>query len=133
MHIEAETTVARPRPEVFDYISRGECLPEYVTDFAWVRQSSEGGPAQGTVYSYKMSRGAEGTFEWTAFEPYSKLAWHGPPARAGPGPMGPAGGGGLADGEGGRRAKPVWGPKPGGLFGLLPPSWPRGMGQGNAQ
>ena len=70
MHVEAETTVSRPRAEVFDYIARAERLPEYVTDFAWVRQESEGEPALGTRYSYKMQRGsAEGTFDWTEFEP----------------------------------------------------------------
>src|SRR5215218_74351 len=70
MHVEAETTVARPRDEVFEYLAHGERLPEYVTDFATVSQASPGEPALGTEYSYKMERGqAEGTFEWTEFEP----------------------------------------------------------------
>ena len=133
MHVEAETTVARPRSEVFDYIARGECLPEYVSDFAWVRQTSQGGPARGTVYSYKMARGAEGTFEWTAFEPHSKLAWHGPPAKAGRGSMEPAGRWELADEEAGTRVKLVMEPKPGGLFKLMSPFMSRGMRKGNAQ
>ena len=46
MHIEAEITVARPRSEVFDYLARAEHLPEYVTDFAWVKQVSDGEPDQ---------------------------------------------------------------------------------------
>jgi hypothetical protein len=44
---------------------------------------SEGVPAQGTRYSYEMKRGqAKGTFDWTEFAPSSRLAWHGPPAKA---------------------------------------------------
>ena len=46
MHLEADTTVERPRPEVFDYLARAEHLPEYVTEFDWVRQASEGVPAE---------------------------------------------------------------------------------------
>ena len=57
MHLEAETTIDRPRSEVFDYIARAEFLPEYVTDFAWVRQVSDGTPGQGTEYGYQMKRG----------------------------------------------------------------------------
>ena len=80
MYVESETSVARSRPEVFDYIAHAEWLPEYVTDFAWVRKLSDGGPRLGTEYSYKMERGqAEGTFRWTEFEPPSRLGWHGPP------------------------------------------------------
>jgi uncharacterized protein YndB with AHSA1/START domain len=92
MHVEAETSVARPRAEVFDYLARAEHLPDYGTDSAWVRQVSSGEPAQGTEYSYKMARGqASGTFEWTDFQPSSRLAWHGPPAKAGAGSMEPSG------------------------------------------
>src|SRR5215212_3903236 len=53
MHVEAETTVARPRDEVFEYLAHAERLPEYVTDFATVSQASPGEPSQGTEYSYK--------------------------------------------------------------------------------
>ena len=65
-----------------------------MTDFESVRQVTEGEPAVGTSYSYKMARGrAEGTFEWTRFEPDSHLAWHGPAVQAGMGSMEPAGSG----------------------------------------
>ena len=132
MHVEAETTVARPRSEVFDYIARAERLPEYVTDFAWVRQESEGEPALGTRYSYKMERGsAEGTFDWTEFEPHSRLAWHGPPAKAGPGSMEPSGWWELGETGGATRVKLVMTPKPGGLFKLFAPLMSRGMKKGN--
>lgn len=134
MHVEAEVGVRRPRSEVFDYIARAERLPEYVTEFAWVKQTSEGEPAQGTEYRYKMARGqAEGTFEWTVFEPHSKLAWHGPPAKSGPGSMEPAGWWELS-GEGeGTHVKLVMEPKPGGLFKLLAPLMSTGMRKGNAK
>src|SRR3954470_23299306 len=134
MHVEAEITVARPRSEVFDYIARGERLPEYVTDFAWVKQDSDGDPAKGTQYSYKMQRGqAEGTFEWTEFEPQSKLAWHGPPAKAGPGSMEPSGWWELSDAGGGTRVKLVMAPEPGGLFKVLAPFMSMSMKKGNAK
>jgi uncharacterized protein YndB with AHSA1/START domain len=134
MHVEAATVVERPRSEVFDYISRAERLPEYVTDFAWVRQASEGEPGRGTEYSYKMERGqAEGTFEWTEFESPSKLAWHGPPAKAGPGSMKPAGWWELSDEGAGTHVKLVMAPKPGGLFKLMAPFMSMGMRKGNAK
>ena len=135
MHVEAETTVSRPCPQVFDYIAHAERLPEYVTEFAWVKQVTEGEPARGTEYSYKMARGqAEGTFDWTEFEPCSRLAWHGPPAKAGPGSMEPAGHWELIDVDGREtRVKLVMEPKPGGLFKLFAPFMAAGMRKGNAR
>jgi uncharacterized protein YndB with AHSA1/START domain len=134
MHVEAETTVDRPRTEVFDYIAHAERLPEYVTQFAWVKQDSEGEPQRGTRYSYKMQQGqAEGTFDWTEFEPSSRLAWHGPPAKSGPGTMEPSGHWELADEGAGTRVKLVMTPKPGGLFKLMAPLMSFGMRKGNAQ
>ena len=133
MHIESEITVERPRAEVFDYIARGERLPEYVTEFAWVKQESDGEPALGTGYSYEMRRGqAKGTWEWTEFEPHSRLAWHGPPAKSGPGSMEPAGRWELSDAPQGTRVKLVMAPRPGGLFKLMAPIMSRGMRRGNA-
>jgi len=134
MRVEAEITVERPRPEVFAYIARAERLPEYVTEFAWVKQISDGEPARGVAYSYKMARGqAEGTFEWTEFEPHAKLAWHGPPAQTGPGSMEPGGWWELSDAGAGTRVKLVMAPKPGGLFKLMSPLMSMGMRKGNAK
>jgi uncharacterized protein YndB with AHSA1/START domain len=133
MHIEAETTVDRPRPEVFAYIAHAERLPEYVTEFASVSQVSDGEPGRGTQYSYRMARGqAEGTFEWTEFEPGSKLAWHGPPAKTGPGSMEPAGWWELSDEGSSTRVKLVMEPTPGGLFKVLAPLMSLSMRKGNA-
>jgi uncharacterized protein YndB with AHSA1/START domain len=134
MHMEAETVVGRPRPDVFAYIARAERLPEYVPDFAWVKQDSEGEPGQGTRYSYKMARGsAEGTFDWTEFQPHSRLAWHGPPAKAGGGSMEPSGWWELSDEGAGTRVKLVMTPTPGGLFKLMAPLMGFGMRKGNAK
>jgi uncharacterized protein YndB with AHSA1/START domain len=134
MHVEADTVIQRPRAEVFDYIARAEQLPEYVSDFAWVKQTSAGMPGEGTEYSYQMVRGkVEGTFRWTEFEQPSRLAWHGPPARSGPGSMEPAGRWELSDESGGTRVKLVMAPKPGGLFKLLAPLMSLGMRSGNAK
>jgi len=134
MQVEAETSVARSRGEVFDYIAHAEWLPEYVTDFAWVRKLSDGGPGLDTEYSYKMERGqAEGTFRWTEFEPPSRLGWHGPPATTGPGSMEPSGYWELSEEGHSTRVKLVMTPKPGGLFKLLAPFMSFGMRRGNAK
>jgi uncharacterized protein YndB with AHSA1/START domain len=134
MQVASEITVARPPSEVFDYIAHAERLPEYVTEFAWVRQDSEGEPARGTRYTYKMARGqAAGTFDWTEFQPPVRLAWHGPPAKAGPGTMEPSGWWELSEEGAGTRVKLVMAPKPGGLFKLLAPLMGFGMRKGNAR
>jgi uncharacterized protein YndB with AHSA1/START domain len=134
MHVEAEITIERPRAEVFDYIAKAEFLPEYVADFAWVKQLTEGAPGQGTEYSYQMVRGqVEGTFRWTDFTEPTSLAWHGPPVKSGPGSMEPSGSWELSDQDGGTRVKLAMTPKPGGLFKLLSPLMAIGMKGGNAR
>jgi uncharacterized protein YndB with AHSA1/START domain len=134
VQVESEITVERPRSEVFAHIARAERLPEYVSEFAWVRQASDGEPTRGTSYEYKMARGpTEGTFEWSEFQPDSKLAWHGPPAKAGPGSMEPAGWWELSDAGAGTHIKLVMAPKPGGLFKLMAPLMSKSMHRGNAQ
>jgi uncharacterized protein YndB with AHSA1/START domain len=134
MHVEAEVTIERPRAQVFDYLAHAEHLPEYVTDFAWVRQESDGESAQGARYSYKMARGpAKGTFDWTEFAPPSRLAWHGPPAKAGPGTMEPSGWWELSEETAGTRVKLVMTPAPGGLFKVIAPLMSMGMRKGNAR
>jgi hypothetical protein len=117
---------------VFAHIAQAERLPEYVEDFNWVKKDSEGEPAVGTQYSYELKRGGtKGTFEWTEFQPDSKLAWHGPPAKAGPGSMEPAGWWELTEEGEATRVKLVMAPKPGGLFKLMSPFMARGMSKGN--
>ena len=133
MEIEAEITIARPPTDVFAYIARAEELPGYVTEFETVTQESEGEPHVGTSYSYKMKRGAQGTFEWTEFEPSSRLAWHGPAVKAGPGSMEPAGRWEIRPRGNDTHVKLVMAPTPGGLFKLLAPFMAAGMRKGNAQ
>ncbi|HUZ30106.1 MAG TPA: SRPBCC family protein [Solirubrobacteraceae bacterium] len=133
MRVESETSVKRPASDVFEYIAHAEYLPDYVTDFASVRQASDGEPGRGTQYSYKMSRGGEGSFEWTTFEPTSRLAWHGPAVKAGPGSMEPSGWWEITSEGDGTRVKLVMAPKPGGLFKLLSPFLAAGMRKGNDQ
>ena len=133
MQIESEISIARPQAEVFDYLTHAEYLPRYVTDFASVSQVSEGAPGAGTQYSYKMNRGAEGTFQWTRFEPNSQLAWQGPAVKSGPGSMEPAGWWELSGAGAATNVKLVMAPKPGGLFKLLAPFMAAGMRKGNAE
>jgi uncharacterized membrane protein len=134
MQVESEIAIERPAQEVFDFIARAEYLPEYVTDFASVQQVSDGEPGLGTQYRYRMNRGsAEGTFQWTRFEPTSRLAWEGPAVKAGPGSMEPAGWWEISEAGGRTRVKLVMAPKPGGLFKLLAPFMAAGMRKGNDQ
>jgi uncharacterized protein YndB with AHSA1/START domain len=134
MRVDADVFVARSRPEVFEYIARAKLLPEYVTDFESVRQMSAGEPSLGTQYSYKLARRKiEGTFEWTEYEPHSRLAWHGPPIKSGPGSIEPAGWWDLSDEGAGTRVKLVMTPKPGGLLKLMTPIIAIGMLRGNAK
>lgn len=133
MQVESEITISRPQQEVFEYIAHAEYLPEYVTDFSTVEQSSEGQPGVGTQYRYRMRRGsARGTFQWTRFEPSLRLAWEGPAVKAGPGSMEPAGWWELSKAGEGTHVKLVMAPKPGGLFKLLAPFMAAGMRKGNA-
>jgi uncharacterized protein YndB with AHSA1/START domain len=132
VHVEAQTTIRRPRQEVFDYIAHAERLPEYVTEFASVQQVNPGEPTRGTEYRYEIARGsAKGTFEWTEFEPASRLAWHGPPAKGGPGTMEPSGWWELSDFDGATRVKLVMTPKPGGLLKLMAPLMAMSLRRGN--
>jgi uncharacterized protein YndB with AHSA1/START domain len=121
MHVESEITIARPRREVFDYLARSEYLPEYASDFVWVKQTSAGDPGPASEYAYEMKQGAKGTFRRTEYEPYSKLGWQGPAAKAGPGTIAPSGSWNLSDADGGTRIKLVMSPTPGGLLRLLSP------------
>ena len=131
MQVESEITVDCPAQDVFDYIARAEYLPEYVQDFESVRQTSEGDAGLGTQYSYKMRRGAEGTFGWTRFERPWQLAWEGPAVKAGLGSMQPAGRWELSDAGTGTHVKLVMAPTPGGLFKLLAPLMSAGLRKGN--
>ena len=133
MQVESEITVNRPLQDVFDYIAHAEYLPEYVSDFESVQQVSDGAPQMGTQYSYKMKRGAQGTFQWTRFESPRGLAWEGPAVKAGPGSMQPAGWWEISEAGGGTSVKLVMAPRPGGLFKLLAPFLAAGMRKGNEQ
>jgi uncharacterized membrane protein len=133
VEVQAEITIQRSPLEVHDYIAHAERLPEYVKEFAWVKQTSAGDPALGTQYSYKMARGpAEGTFEWSEFE-RARLAWKGPPASAGAmGSMAPAGWWELTELDGATHVKLVMASIPGGLMKLLAPMMAASMRKGSA-
>lgn len=133
MRVESEISVGRPREDVFRYLLRAEWLPEYVTDFETVEQVSSGEPGTGTEYSYRMGRGAEGTFEWTKVVPSAHLAWSGPAVKVGLGTMQPAGWWDLSDSGGATTVKLVMAPRPGGMLKLLAPFMSAAMRKGNDQ
>ncbi len=121
MHVESQITILRSRREIFDYLADGEHLPEYATDFTWVKRIEGAAPGQDTTYAYRMTRGAEGTFRHTVYEPYQTLAWQGPPARSGPGTIAPRGGWTLDDLDRGTRVTLIMSPIPGGALRLITP------------
>lgn len=121
MRVESQIEIARSRTEVFDYLAHGEFLSDYATDFDWVTRTSGTSPGPDALYTYRMSRGVEGTFRHTTFEPPARLAWQGPPAKSGPGTMAPAGTWKLEDIDGGTRVTLTMSPTPGGLLRLMSP------------
>jgi uncharacterized protein YndB with AHSA1/START domain len=121
MHLEAQIDISAPRTEVFDYLAHGEYLPEYASDFVWVRRILGAEPGLDAEYAYKMKRGTEGTFRHAVYEPHLRLVWRGPPARSGPGTMAPSGTWELTDIEGGTRVNLVMSPTPGGLLRVMAP------------
>lgn len=134
MRVESQIVIARAPQEVFDYIAHAEYLPEYVEDFASVSQVEGGEPGRGARYTYTMKRGgAEGSFEWTEFQPARRLAWQGPAVKAGPGSMKPAGEWDISASGEGSTVTLVMAPAPGGLFKLLAPFLAAGIRKGNEQ
>ena len=128
---EGHVTIDRPAAEVFDYLAHGEHMPDYIDEFDRVAHEQEGAPAQGHVYSYKMRRGAEGTFQWTDFQPNEKLGWSGPAAKQGLGSMQPSGWWELSEHDGHTHLRLVMTPEPGGMFKLMAPLMRRSMVRGN--
>ena len=104
-----------------------------VAGFTTVEPASADPPGVGTQYRYTMARGAEGTFEWTKFEPTSHLAWSGPAVKSGLGSMQPAGWWDLSDVADGTRVKLVMAPAPGGALKLLAPFMAAAMRRSNEE
>ena len=127
MRIQRQIDISRPPAEVFDYLSHAEYLPEYATDFDSVERTDGIAPGPNAMYAYKMTRGAEGTFRHTVWEPNAKLVWEGPPARSGPGTVAPGGSWELQEVAGGTRVTLTMAPVPGGLMMLLSPAIARGI------
>ena len=126
----AEAEIGRPRQEVFDYLARGEKLPDWVEEFAEVEQTSEGPPAKGTTYRYRMRRGGESTFEWSEFEAGRRIAWDGPALKSGPGSMRPRGSYELEDADGGTRIQMTQDPELAGFMKLMAPFITRSLRKG---
>ena len=121
MNLESTIEIHRPREEVFDYLAHGEYLPEYASDFVWVKQTSGGAPGLGTEYAYKMVRGAEGTFRRTEYRAVLETGVARSSGQSGPGTMAPSGSWELSDVGGVTRVKLVMSPAPGGLLRLMAP------------
>ena len=93
VNVQSDTEIQRPAGEVFAFLANGENMPRWMDVFETVKKASDGPVGQGTTYEYKMARRgkAESTFEWSVYQPNTKLAWEGPPVAAGPGTLEPKG------------------------------------------
>jgi uncharacterized membrane protein len=118
-----------PARDVFDYLAHGENMPRWISVFEKVEQDSEGPPAKGTIYRYRMAsrRRPESTFEWTEFEPGRKLAWEGPAIAVGLGTLEPSGEYELSECDGATRVTMRMHPKTTGIATLLSPLMSRSM------
>jgi uncharacterized protein YndB with AHSA1/START domain len=110
--IETEIVVARPRQEVFDYVSWGENLPQWNEGFTAVQPITGGPPTQGSQYQISMDPGGESTFEYYDFVPGYRISWHGSPIRMGPRTVAPRGRIELEDVDGGTRIRYELDPEP---------------------
>jgi uncharacterized protein YndB with AHSA1/START domain len=133
MTVSVEVTVERPPEQVFPVVADGERLPEWMEDFERVEQVSEGAPALGTEYRYKMRRAPESTFQWSEFEPGRRVRWSGPPVKAGPGSLEPRGGIDVEPAAEGSRVRVTLDPVPRGAMKLLLPIMRRSMRNGAVQ
>ena len=124
MSVSVEVTIERSPAEVFDHVADGERLPDWMEQFEYVRG---GPPGPGASYRYRMSRGAESSFEYSEYDPPRRVAWTGPAVRAGPGSLAPNGSFTVEPADGGSRVLLELDPRPGGVFRLLLPLLRRSM------
>ncbi|MEA2362463.1 MAG: hypothetical protein QOD71_1608 [Thermoleophilaceae bacterium] len=86
MRIEKQVDIQAPPERVFAFLADSENMPQWQTALDQVEQVSPGAPCKGTSYRFASSDPPlESTIEWVEFDENRKLAWHGPPARVGPG------------------------------------------------
>lgn len=105
IEVIVEVEIARPRPEVWAFVSDLGRLPEWLGEFESARCDSDGPIAVGSVVRYTLQPGhRDGTMEIVELEPGVRLGWDGPPLAWGGGAARPRGFLELADtGYGGTR------------------------------
>ena len=75
-----ETSIARPREEVWAFVSDLRRLPEWIEEFEEVVQESPGAMAVGSRFRYTISPAhRSATLEIVELQPGRRLAWDGPP------------------------------------------------------
>ena len=76
----AEVDIARPRADVWAFVTDVDRLPEWVDEFEQARSEPPGATGVGTTIHYTLSRGhRSGTYKIVEWEPEHALAWDGPP------------------------------------------------------
>jgi uncharacterized membrane protein len=133
IHVEREIEIERPAEAVFDFLAHGENLPRWMDEFASVEKETDGPPTLGTIYRYRMKRGAESTFTWEHFETGRRLSWHGPPAGGALGMPEPKGSWELEGAGTATRVRMTMEPKPSGLMRLMAPLMARSIRKGSAK
>jgi uncharacterized protein YndB with AHSA1/START domain len=125
--VEADIVVARPRQDVFDYVSRAENLPQWNSGFNAVQPITGGAPTQGSQYQVTMDPGGDSTFEYYEVVPGYRVSWHGSPIQMGPRTVSPRGRFELTDAEGGTRLQMILEPQLSGAAKAAAPMMKRKM------
>jgi uncharacterized protein YndB with AHSA1/START domain len=120
--VENQIEIARPPEEVFEYLTDGENLSEWMRDFESVEKTSEGPIGKGTKYRYRLSKPDKiSTFEYVDFEPGRRAAWEGPPVKTGPGGLAPRGRFELEPARDGTVVHAIYEPEPHGYMKVMGP------------
>jgi uncharacterized membrane protein len=86
MRIERQVEIGVAPEEVFAFLADSENMTEWQSALDQVEQITPGPPRLGTTYRFASTDPPlESTVEWSEFEQGRRLAWHGEPARVGPG------------------------------------------------
>jgi uncharacterized protein YndB with AHSA1/START domain len=125
--VEADIVVARPRQDVFEYVSWAENLPQWNSGFNAVQPITGGPPTQGSQYQVSMDPGGDSTFEYYEFVPGYRVSWHGSPIQMGPRTVSPRGRFELTDAEGGTRLQMILEPELSGAAKAAAPMMKRKM------
>jgi uncharacterized protein YndB with AHSA1/START domain len=98
-----EIEIARPRSDVWAFLTDFERIPEWLGEFETAHAETPAPTGRGTIIRCTINPGARSaTFEVVAWEPPRWVAWDGPPLRWAGGSARPRGSHELSDAGSGR-------------------------------